>query len=176
MWGKLSRRERVLLILFAFILLLTVYYFYIYLPLSEEVAILQQRKISKELELKHTTHLMARLPEAEQEYSQLKELELTAGTDPLTIDQFLKDLADNSTRNRLALKSFIPYQAGGNYTINFVISGVYSDILLLLDWLGKYQFILEFRELTIKSATGGEIEMTVKVSYDKEQANGGDSR
>ena len=166
MWERLSQRERTLIVFFLFILLLTAYYFYIYLPLNEELGLLRQKKMIKEQELNSVKDIIRRLPAAKEEYNRLQGIELIADNDIFDIERFLKELADNTMQNRLTLKSFIPYRSGGNYNLNFAIIGVYSDLLSLLDWLENYQFVFQFKELSLRSAFNGEIEMNVKLLYE----------
>jgi len=178
MFNKLSRRERMLLIILAVVAVIALYYYTLYLPLSDKIAVLEDDKAYKENQLNQYLITVGRMPVLQARYEELKPLRLQVTTMVNSADGLLQALENASVKSGVKITSFIPDNRKEFIQVNMLADGTYEELVLFLEGIKKLRGQVEFKKIIVARKEQGDDSLNINSTFilHKELNPGGGQR
>lgn len=149
---RLNRRERLMLLFLLFLAIITIYYFWFYQPIQEKVQGINRQIEQDKNEYITTIAMVKKLPELEQRYQQLKEIEnIVLARKSTSVKEILKEMEQFSYNNQVKIISFLPQEEEIGTVLNFVLEGSYQDFCSFLADLEGLKNRVRFETLRLQA-------------------------
>ena len=178
MINKLSRRERILLIILAVVAVIALYYYVLYLPMANKIAALEDEKIYKENQVNQYLIALGRMPALQARYEELKPLRKQLVTMVTSVDGLLQVLENASARSGVKITSFIPDDRNDYIQVNMIADGTYEELVLFLEGIKKLRGQVEFKKIIVARKEQGDDSLNINSTFilHKELNHGGGQR
>lgn len=178
MFSKLSRRERILLIILAIIGVVALYYYFLFLPMADKIALLEDERLFKENQVNQFLIIIGRIPQMEARYEELKPVRNKIANMVSTVDGLLHVLENASAKSGIEITSFIPDEREEYIQINMLADGSYEELILFLDDIDSLRGQIEFKKIIVARKNEGDDSLNINGTFiiHKDLFPGGDQR